>query len=218
MIATLKKNAFNKVSCEDNFFVKETDEFIYGGIFDGCSTGINSAWASQTMSYIFQQLHANMFLENFNFIRYVLEKVIFIFNLTENHLLSTCLLFRHNRIQKTLEIRCFGDGVYYVNKEEHIIDEDNLVNYIASNVHNILEYYQSHPIILHENVENFLICSDGIKSLQLPQIYENDVDAVKFLTKNIDNKTSLERKYNILKKKGWRFMDDITMIYYENTN
>lgn len=54
MISILNQRGGNHNSCEDSVWVNDTEDFIVGGVFDGCSTGINSHWASQTIAYIFE--------------------------------------------------------------------------------------------------------------------------------------------------------------------
>lgn len=46
MLSKLCVRATHKNQCEDSVFVKETESFVFGCVADGCSTGINEAWAN----------------------------------------------------------------------------------------------------------------------------------------------------------------------------
>ena len=105
MKSVLYKVGKNKNKCEDAFLLKEQGDFIYGAVFDGCSTGIQSSWASQSFSYIFNGLDCEEFLENYVYIGKRLIWFADLLGISEMNLLATAILFRYNKFTNTLETR-----------------------------------------------------------------------------------------------------------------
>jgi hypothetical protein len=52
MISTLNVRSQTHNSCEDSLFVKESDLYIWGGVFDGCSKSVNLIFITKCSSTI----------------------------------------------------------------------------------------------------------------------------------------------------------------------
>jgi len=230
--------------CEDNHYVFENDKIIFGAAFDGCSTGVNSEWASKTLSLIFKQheyvysgwdfskgFNADRLINNF-LLEDVLDKMVTLYaelNLTHLDFLSTIVVFLYDKESKCLYVKFLGDGfVFYRGINGEIIeignDEDNMPNYLAYLINEpfpeVIDNIKERVSYLINDVEDFSICTDGIKSFTYkidPEGLELR-DPIRFL---IDDETmahqekGLIKKVNILKKEGWLLQDDLTVIRYK---
>ena len=223
MLSILNQRGGNHNSCEDSVFVKETDTVIYGGVFDGCSSGENSHWASQTFAYMFKSLFRD-FQSLTNAVIYEavkeLNKVVHILEIDPNtQLLSTCLLFRYNKKNRTLDLRCFGDGVYYINDVEYVIDQGNIPDYLGYrlNYDVLIDFLDAYPVVRHENVDRFIICSDGIQAIHENQYEPASVKWEELLLAPPASENYLKRMGNILKNKKFTLSDDLTIVSYATT-
>lgn len=206
-----------KNTCEDSVFVKETESFIFGICADGCSTGINSAWASQFLCYLVQNrpwdVTSNEYLA---YLRIRLRDILADLHLTEMNLLSTCLLFNYNKKLKILKLRIIGDGYYYVNRVEYCIDHNNIPDYLAYHLYDdFLLFCEKYPELIYENVDSFQICTDGIKSFAVSQ-FEEAKKNPSILLENPTSENYLQRMFNILKKDKWIINDDLSIVSYTN--
>ncbi len=218
MLATLNKRSVDHLNCEDNFTVLETDNIIQGVIADGCSTGIKSNFASQLYCYFIQQyinLKLNI-LENNN-LQFLVNDIYDTadnISLEVNQLLSTLILFTYYKDTKVLNIRVFGDGYYYVNGKEFVIEQNNEPDYIAYHLDNIQPYLDKYPVQTYLDVNSFTISSDGISSFKLPQSKSSDINPKELLLSSNSSSNHLDRKFNIISRQGWYINDDLTLISY----
>jgi len=156
MLSTLNVIANHKNNCEDNFLVVERNSIIYGGIFDGCSTGIHSAWASQTISYIVNfAIEQEIDILSDNFINYCLlselEYMSKRLNISHMNFLSTCILFKYDKTNNIFSIRTFGDCYYYLNDIEYIVDQNNTPDYLGYQMFskNKDEFFKKYPVLTY---------------------------------------------------------------------
>jgi hypothetical protein len=225
MISILNQRGGTHNSCEDSVWVKETENQICGAVFDGCSSGIKSHWASQTLSYLFNSVwKSGMVILLDQTIGLVLAKMEEIARLTATDVVNfeaTALLFIYMKKEKTLYIRAFGDGVFYVNDIEYEIDQGNRPEYLAHNMfvrgNQVTDYYKKNPIQTFENVDKFQICSDGIKAINANQYEVNNIDPMTKLLAIPTSENYLERMWNILKNNKFTLSDDLTIISYATT-
>jgi hypothetical protein len=218
MISVINQRSDTHNCCEDSYFVKEVDETISGGVFDGCSTGIKSHWASQTLSYIFQletdgvttkKSVFNAFLK-----MYEISKSL---QLTNFNFLSTCVLFDYDKVTKQLDVLVLGDGYYFINGVEYEVDQNNEPDYLGhvlTDPKNIFEYVEKYKTITYTEVTDFKICSDGIKAINKSQYHENKFNELTMLLGPIYSENYLTRQWNILKKNHYSLSDDLTIISY----
>lgn len=207
--------------CEDNYFLHEDDEYIIGAVFDGCSTGINSHFASTLMKYSFEKAIKNKInVEQLNQssnstdyfdlligdVRIDLEKIKDQMNLTELHLLSTIIFFMYRKSQKTLWVKFIGDGTIYVNDEAFTNDENNTPDYLTYHLNDpwsrFFHWIHCKPTRLYKDVLMFSICSDGIDSFtNVKNPHLSKQIPVNYLINNLDFanlKNGLNKKFHIL--------------------
>ena len=242
MIQILNKRSSTHPNwCEDSYWVKETDEFLVGSVLDGCSTGIDSQFASNLLKKCFEcelkyfeyipKDEYNLFYSLRNHLKYIKQNL----DLSDLHLLSTIIFFTYDKNKKKLNVRFFGDGVIYINGNEIINDENNIPDYFSYHLNESSEdfekYINSRRYLTFENVDDFAICSDGIHSLvNLKNPHIKKEVAINFLIiddqwKGLEN--GLNKKFNILTNRDeelkrsdelywWDIKDDLTIIKYAN--
>lgn len=222
MLSTLNVRGDLHNSCEDSIAINNKETYISGGIFDGCSTGIKSHWASQTMAYLFgacldptTDIAAVGVYHDLISFRNVLH-------LTEQNFLSTCLLFFFDKLNRRLSVRVFGDGFYYVNDNEFEIEQDNTPKYFGyllrdkyPNLALCREGLERYPVKIYHDVSSFRICSDGIKSIGISQFKDPKIkEPLSLLFHPPTSENYLQRQWNILKRDGYTISDDLTIISY----
>jgi hypothetical protein len=234
--------------CEDNHYVFQNDKIIFGAAFDGCSTGVNSEWASKTLSLIFKQhesVYAGWNLSDLDFsndfvmdkivndflLKHVLDKMATLYvelKLTHLDFLSTMVIFLYHKENKWLYVKFLGDGFVFYRLGDEIIeignDENNMPNYFGYLINKpypqVINSIEERVGYLIAGVEDFSICTDGIKSFTYkidPEGLELR-DPVHFLVDDLSlthQKNGLVKKVNILKKEGWLLDDDLTVIRYK---
>lgn len=225
MISILNKRSSGHSNwCEDNYYVKEFDNHIVGAVLDGCSTGINSHFASTLIKYSLEtsinedvnirQLLTGRF-EDYYYqiigdVRSDLIDIQRTLKLADLHLLSTIVFFVYHKSAKKLYVKFFGDGVIYVNGNEIVNDENNTPDYLAYHLTETWSGFFGKVLPekrfeTYESVTNFSICSDGIHSLvNLKNPHINKQVAINFLV--IDEQwnnqaNGLNKKFNILTNK-----------------
>lgn len=220
MISVLNEISATHNSCEDSYFIRETEDHVCGGVFDGCSTGIKSHWASQTLAYAFQAVEYYPVSEKALTCVYLfLNNIKNSLSLTSDNFLSTCILFIYHKKTNTLAVRMFGDGCYFVNDVEYFVEQDNKPDYLGYHVfgeyNSFLEFIDKYPMKIYENVSNFKICSDGVKSINRSQFEESKGhDPMALLYAPPTSPNYLKRMWNILKKDKYTIADDLTIISY----
>lgn len=219
MISTLNKISSTHNSCEDSVLVKENAHFIYGGVFDGCSTGTNSHWASRSLTYVAAMHDIPTKDTALYHMRDDLWQVMETLGLTDMHFLSTAILFCYSKFTDTLRIRAIGDGVYYVNDVGYKIEQNNTPDYLGyhleDSMHDFQKFLDKYPEKIYENVTHFQICSDGIDSIGRSQFAPpTDKNALAMLLAPPKSPNYLERMWNILRKDHFTISDDLSIISY----
>ena len=129
--------------CED-FVLHESlaDKYDLFGVFDGCSSGIDSHFASafiaKTVRSEFHKLADKTDLPHEDFMKKLLFNLIITLkeqkqslNLEQNELLSTIILFLYDVDSNSGIIVSAGDGIVSINGGHTIINEDNIPDYPA---------------------------------------------------------------------------------------
>lgn len=208
-----KRGAAHELNSEDNYFLYEEGDIVAGALFDGCSTGQRSHWASETFKILFEgyKHRYNHFFRDLKNQKYIehcalyflytlldkLERLANFLNLDSANFLSTIIFFVYNKEQKILYCKFLGDGNLFLKKKsdesfiEYTIDENNVPNYLAY-LMNIEEEVQIKSIserktFYEENIEEFIISTDGIDSFinQNPNYdYLNIENAKQYLIEN----------------------------------
>jgi hypothetical protein len=216
------KESFNKKqSCEDSVYVYEGEVNIVGCVADGCSQSINSSFASRLLCYIYEKHMYYPQLTNFfmeNIIR-ELRQVAELLELSRMHLLSTFIPFVYSKETRILRVRVFGDGFIHVNGQEFKYEQNNEPDYIGYQVEESFAtnttYLDKYPEIVFEDVDSFIISSDGIDSFAANQYEEssNPNDIFKLLEPPT-GANYLQRTYNILRNRKFTNSDDVGIISY----
>jgi hypothetical protein len=221
MISILNKRSTTHPNwCEDNYFIEETDEFIVGAVLDGCSTGINSHFASTAFKYALEKAYSDdnsavpphpskydaYFCTLTVKVHGILKDLKSVLNLSDLHLLSTVIFFIYNKHKCELYVRFIGDGTIVVNGVTYKNDELNTPDYLTYHIDyewfDFLKWIRTRRVEQFVNVQNFAICTDGIDSfvnLKNPHIPKQI--AIDFLLRNDEYNAltnQLNKKFNIL--------------------
>lgn len=217
MLSVVRVKSDDHLSCEDAVYVHETNEYVSGGVFDGCSTGQNSYFASQLWSYAFEQWINPTMDYCIGYAAFSVRQIAEDLKLEPKHLWSTCLLFYYDKLTRELTVRCFGDGFFYINDVEFAIELENKVDYLADNMQTpetIANYLIKHPPATFQDVSSFRICSDGIKAILKSSFHETIIDPYVLLHRSPSSKNYLERMCNIIRREKFSFLDDLTIVSY----
>ena len=224
--------------CED-FILHETleDQYELFGVFDGCSSGVDSHFASsfiaKTVKSEFYKLAVETDLPQEDFMKKLLFGVIFtlkeqqkILSLNRDELLSTIILFLYDKNTDSGIIVTIGDGVISINGTHIIIDENNVPDYLAYHLDNINDeaefkiWYLMHTQqYFIDNLIDISISTDGATSfVPTGKTIDRDelINPLDYLLKDmflLKNKAMLGRKCNILERKhGLVNGDDLGVI------
>lgn len=232
----LKKGTDHFVNCEDDLFFSNFSPYYVGAIFDGCSTGIKSHFASSLYSKILnktltsktilmidggyfsiEEIAKQSFIKFFN----KLKKIKHTLNLNELELLSTFIIAIVKNNQAYIIVS--GDGCIVVDDKEIKLESvDNAPDYLAYHLNeNVLNVYEKNiKKYKFDNIESGLsICSDGIYSFRNPDASKTSANVIQDLLydkKLIDSEAMLARKYNILTnpKIGYSNYDDLSIVRF----
>lgn len=217
---------------EDNFYIKEMANLIVGGVFDGCSSGKDSFFASKLFANILKktvhELDFKLEIKTFPTLIHQfcknLNKAVKPIGLSTDESLSTAVLFIYELDNNELLVKFFGDGCAYSNSENFLFfnnDEENKPDYLAYQLTDILKsktaftnYYKQKPSF-RTITKDFSIASDGIFTFKKTIESEPNFDYTNYLVKDdflYQNPASLKRKLNIIKKKGYEHYDDLTIV------
>ena len=213
--------------CEDFYAIGETPNFIYCSLFDGCSGGKDSHFASTLFSKAFNDVIKNMsdvldeeskpIEHNAKFLIYMMSRKISeikqVLHLDTIELLSTIVMCTINKNTKECIITAFGDGYFYVDGKEVMIKNtrfiskengDNMPDYIAYDLKEIENremfdywFFQKSEIHKFENVTNVSIASDGIGTFREFKDSTDTINPIDYLVKD---ESFIETK-NMLERK-----------------
>lgn len=222
---------------EDNFHITQTETYIVGAVFDGCSTGTDSYFASKLFANVFKQTLLKeadkLDMDQFPALVYSffcnVLKVARTLKLGMNELLSTAVVFIYSTTDKQLLVKFFGDGAVFINQrsngfEEINNDELNKPDYIAYSLKEIVlkdkfEKYWLNKRSFRTTAKDFSISTDGIFSFKKMDNALPPINVIPYLVQDMflyKNPASLRRKLNILKNGGYEHEDDVTIIRIVN--
>lgn len=216
---------------EDNLYYLQGHKSIVGGVFDGCSSGKDSYFASKLFANIFRtsigEFQDEITIDNFHLLVHLFiknsYKAINIIGLCTEETLSTAVLFVYEIENSNLLVKFFGDGVVYANNDQLEVfnnDEANQPDYIGYSIANLLKEeqfldYWNRKKCYRYFTKDFSVSTDGIFSFKKRPENPNDINIEEFVAKDTflyKNPSSLKRKLNILTNKGYEHDDDITII------
>ena len=216
---------------EDNFYYKQTDRAIIGGVFDGCSSGKDSYFASKLFANVYKTTINKMKVDiSFDSFPKVVEqffenlyKAINLIELDMEETLSTAVLFFYETGSQRLLVKFFGDGVAYSNPGKLEIcnnDESNMPDYLGYSLTEIIEEHSFHAYwnrkkSFSTRTKDFSISTDGIFSFKKIDDKEPDFDITSYIAQDTflyKNPAALKRKLNMIRNKGYEHDDDVTVI------
>jgi hypothetical protein len=240
----LKRGADHTLQCEDSLchFIHDNHQYI--AIFDGCSTGINSHFASELMSKIFKKSvsevtsHSNYLNKVKDIVKRMKEYLTtfhLIYGANRLELLSTVVFAVINPKDNTGILVFLGDGVAIVNGETIINNQDNkpdyMGNYMSTDM-SVDEFISEHCIIKYlTNVSDISVCSDGILSFQ--KLYESNgincvdktdtpvnesIEKLCIDTRFKGTESMLSRIHNLMERDKYQHYDDLSIVRLILTN
>jgi len=235
----IKRGSNHPDYCEDFLIFSEKDDYLLAGVFDGCSSGSDSHFASaligKTIKAEFQKLKPEPKNKPENILKaLLLNSFTSLKNLSktllldkDNELLSTVILFLYNLNKNEGIIIVAGDGVISVNGKLMVIDQKNMPDYPAyylddiSDKQSFEKWYQNHSKqYLIDKLEDVSISTDGILSFIFQE--QEKIKPEEYLLNDhflINNKAMLGRKINILNKKyNLQNFDDLGIIRIVKTD
>lgn len=220
--------------CEDAYLVMEKENYILMAVFDGCSDGVNSHFASELHAKLVRQ--AFLVQEVSDDIHDMINRILFrtandlglakmSLMLNELEILSTVVICLINTTEQGCAlVKVLGDGFTHTDEDMDVFDsgEKNCPDYMA---YHIADYYEdimkwiknvpAHLIV--GPIETLSIGTDGISSFRGGKRTTEEIQQFlledKFL---ITSEAMLNRKMNILHKEGTILQDDLTIIRYTN--
>jgi len=235
-----KTGKLHDTHTEDYIFVeKVSSDWIIAAVFDGCSSGQESFFASALYGKILrksckmlpllerikpefslQQINAE-FIGKFllNQVFDDLKKAHKLLGTELTEILSTIILLVYNRSHKSAWINISGDGFIIHNKNIEEIDQRNIPDYMAYHLDITFDHWinEFSKTFTFENQTDISISTDGIsKFYSQNEKRQRSIDPLEFLLIDkslIDNSDMLERKYKILKEEhGLLPYDDLGMV------
>lgn len=219
-ILNVKSTDNAHINCEDSVYVHEDTDYVYGIVADGCGSGIKSHFASQTFAYFIEsQQYADITSNDLLTIMLeFLRRLKVMFHFSQMNLLSTAILFSYQKKSKILRIRCIGDGVYYVNDIEKIVDQNNTPDYLAYHLDDteweFEHFLNKYPEDIYYDVERFMICSDGIQKIQRSNLIPTAEVNSNVLFYPPTSSNYLVRMMNKLRRDHYTLGDDLTIVSY----
>lgn len=230
----LKKGTDHLVNCEDDLFFSEYGDYQVGAVFDGCSTGLKSHFASSLFSKVLNRTLRTktyaMFDSNDYELNDIMRETFFkffcklketqlILGLQDLEIVSTMIL----AIVKGNEayVISSGDGCVMYDKTEHEIQSvNNAPDYLAYHLNEpMTEVYELNVsrYWLTDIKNDLSICSDGIYSFRNPDQSKSLEDVKESLLHDrslMGSEAMLARKYNILVKNGYSNFDDLSIVRF----
>lgn len=238
----LRKGAIHKDFCEDFLLsLPTTGKFSVFGVFDGCSTGIDSHFASTLWAKLIkanngdlieiQDKNSGIYLDTliYNSIK-SFKAIKEILKLEIDDVLSTIIVMVIDNSIQNGEILVFGDGMVSVNGQNYEVNQNNQPDYLTYHLNEIVSFDDYLRVVskhgkrfTFEHVNDIVISSDGINSFEktfFPEHQEAFPDVQSYLFRDdflLHNPSMLSRKCNILKNQyGVVNQDDIAMIKVRN--
>lgn len=223
----ISKGRLHDLHCEDDYLVYENDKFIVAAVFDGCSSGIDSHFASTMHKYKLREICENLeHITNFhgqnvtNDILFTLfNEIHFLDYKVNQEMLSTIVFVIIEKKYGAYYMCVAGDGCYkrplndvregfhgYEFKSVHDVN-GNAVWYLSTvDPIEFGKYYSGYcvtPKGYIENDQEICISSDGLESFvsQYGASKNEDAKKIFFETDTCEEKYQnmpLQRLYNVV--------------------
>ena len=225
VIREILKIGSDHKQCEDSTFKMVMDDYVFMAIFDGCSGGVDSHFASSLFKKILRKVieeslvfkgtpnEISKIVLNKFFISLIAIKNILTLNLDE--ILSTIVFSITDLSTKESFIIVSGDGAYMINEELVEVDQNNQPDYIAYHLNKTFEnVWSTFYTQNYSDVDDISVVSDGIFTFKNEGILsiEEPINSLLKEQKLIKSEAMLPRLCNILDRKGYYHYDDLSIV------
>lgn len=222
----LRRGSDHHNFCQDAIAKGETEKLLYLAVFDGCSGGVDSHFASALFVKAFNKVMSTLNIignedrpieTNVQMLLYFMSQKINqtkkILHLEITELLSTIVLCAINKTTKECLVVAFGDGYFHVDGAEVFIQNtrflnkengENMPDYMAYDLGKIESYgdfenwfNSKSEVHKFKNVTNVSIASDGLGTFKQFKACSEFVNPVDFLVKD---ETMMDAKKMLEKK------------------
>lgn len=180
------KGRMHDLYCGDDYLITEDDDFLLCAVFDGCSSGIDSHYASTfhryTLREAFDKRKRLCLAEDLDSLSIdILKKVFQIIHCeyyeVNKEMLSTVVMFLLDKHSGKFSIYFCGDGCYKTgrNSFQSIHDPNGNSVFYMSTSYDFDEYLDKYVSVIHSNIEpgmTVCISTDGLESFM--NIYGED--------------------------------------------
>lgn len=233
-----KKGAMHTDHNEDAFYMKQiSDRWFIAAVMDGCSSGVDSHFASALYAKIIRKvcktlpqielmqvssgvgefsvqtigelILSQLYEESKSMQKIFMAEVI--------EMLSTVILAVYNMERKELWINSSGDGLFEVNGNITVIDQNNMPDFMAYHYKSSYQEWINNHTQTHEfnNVESFSISTDGVQKFFKPKSKEFEVVDMK--ERVLGTNVMLSELLEQLKEKEYLVpFDDFTVVNVSN--
>ena len=224
----LKRGTDHPVNCEDDLFTFNDGTTYIGAVFEGCSTGIKSHFASALYGKIIKKYCVNNMpfygtmdiqligRSLYKHLYKELKALKIQLSLSPLEILSTMILAIVRGDKAYILIS--GDGCILVDDEEYKIESPgNAPDYLAYHLNHLYEAQESMKTYEVTFTKSLSICSDGIYSFTDENKEDVSYSVIKVLLKDetlLKSDAMLARKYNLLTKAGFTNYDDLSIIRF----
>ncbi|MGN7866954.1 protein phosphatase 2C domain-containing protein [Chryseobacterium sp. 22458] len=236
--SSLQIGDYHTLHCEDDLLIKKINaDKIVCAVMDGCSTAMDSHFASTLFAKILRkaiveagykelyekEVQRNLEEELRDIVRSLFKELLFIKNhlmLNEKELLTTLIILVYDRKADKGIILAIGDGVICINGKITEFDRDNKPDYLAYHLHEDFEHWYDslQQKVFFEHMHDVSIATDGILSFSKIKKVEFDkvINCMEYLMTNLSNDDTeemLNKKIKILEHQyGVKPTDDLAII------
>lgn len=238
LYSTLQIGDYHINHCEDDLLIKKIgSDKIVCAIMDGCSTAMDSHFASTLIGKILRKViieagykalykkdsQDSLEEELREIIRGLFKELLFVKNhlmLDEKELLTTLTILLYDNTTDKGIILAIGDGIVCINGSITEFDRDNKPDYLAYHLHENFEdwYSAQSQKIFFDDLEDVSIATDGILSFSKIKKTDSDeeINFMEYLMidqKNNETEDMLNRKLKQLEHQyGVKPTDDLAII------
>ncbi|MDM1556852.1 MULTISPECIES: protein phosphatase 2C domain-containing protein [Chryseobacterium] len=235
--SSLQIGDYHTHHCEDHLLIKKINSNkIVCAVMDGCSTAMESHFASTLVAKILRKIiietgYKELYEKNgqYSLDEQLKEIIKCLFNemtflkshlmLDEKELLTTIIILLYDSSENKGVILTLGDGVICINGQITEFDRDNKPDYFAYHLNaNFEDWYVSQTQkIFFEHLDDISIATDGILSFaKVKKTDSESINCVEYLMTAPQNDTSeemLNKKIKILEHQyGMKPTDDLAII------
>lgn len=238
LYSTLQIGDYHINHCEDDLLIKKINsDKILCAVMDGCSTAMDSHFASTLIGKILRKIivengykalyekscQHSLEEELKEIIKSLFNELKFVKNylmLDEKELLATLILLVYDHAKDEGIVLTIGDGIVCINGNITEFDRDNRPDYLAYHLHKDFEEWysrQSH-ILFFDHLNDVSIATDGILSFSKIK-KTNSEDMINFANylmidrQNSNTEDMLNKKLKQLEHQyGVKPTDDLAMI------